>query len=96
MNTSRRADIFFKLPETQSYHSTWDDADYEPLLPARRKSWRARAAADVKARLNRMQERQRVIRDLEAMSDRELADLGMSRHDIARVFDPKFTKERAF
>ena len=96
MNTSRPADIFFKLSETQSYHSTWDDADYEPLLPARRKSWLARAAADVKAQLNRMQERQRVIRDLEAMSDRELADLGMSRHDIPRVFDPKFAKERAF
>ena len=96
MNTSRPADIFFKLPEMQSYHSTWDDADYEPLLPPRRKSWLARAAADVKARLNRMKERQRVIRELEAMSNRELTDLGISRYDIPRVFDLKFAEERGF
>jgi uncharacterized protein YjiS (DUF1127 family) len=43
-----------------------------------------------------MKERRRVIRELEAMSDRELTDLGISRYDIPRVFDPKFTAERAF
>jgi uncharacterized protein YjiS (DUF1127 family) len=67
-----------------------------PVLPARRKSWLARAAAEVKVGLDRMRERQRVIRQLEAMSDRDLADLGISRYDIPRVLDPEFAKERAF
>jgi uncharacterized protein YjiS (DUF1127 family) len=98
MNTfSRSAELFFfKLPEMQSYHSTWDDADYEPVVPNRSKSWLARAVADVRVRWDQMKERRRVIRELEAMSDRELTDLGISRYDIPRVFDSKFTAARAF
>lgn len=92
---STKNEFRFKLPEMLSYHSTWDDADYEPVLPARRESWLVRAAVAVKDRLNRMMERQRVIRELEAMSDRDLADLGLSRYDIPRVFDPEFARERA-
>jgi uncharacterized protein YjiS (DUF1127 family) len=94
---SRSAELFFfKLPEVQSYHSRWDDADYWPVVPNRSKSWLARAVADVRVRWDQMKERRRVIRELEAMSDRELTDLGISRYDIPRVFDPKFTAERAF
>jgi uncharacterized protein YjiS (DUF1127 family) len=97
MNASSHMNEFrFKLPEMQSYHRTWVDADYELVVPARRESWLARAAANVKVRWNRMKERRRVIRELEAMSDRELTDLGISRYDIPRVFDPKFAEERAF
>lgn len=76
----------FKLPEMQSDHSTW--------WPGRRKSWLIRAAAHVKARLDVIKERRRVFRELEAMSDHNLADIGISRHDIPRVFDPKFAEER--
>ena len=90
MNTfSRSAELFF------SNCLRGDDADYEPVVPNRSKSWLARAVADVRVRWDQMKERRRVIRELEAMSDRELTDLGISRYDIPRVFDPKFT-ERAF
>lgn len=58
-------------------------------------AWLVRAAAGVKARWDGMRERRRVFRELEAMSDRELADVGISRYDIPRVFDPKFAEERA-
>jgi uncharacterized protein YjiS (DUF1127 family) len=64
------------------------------VVPGQRKSWLARAAAELKARLDRVRDRQRVFRELDAMSDRELSDLGMSRYDIPRVFDPKFAEER--
>jgi uncharacterized protein YjiS (DUF1127 family) len=43
-----------------------------------------------------MQERRRVFGELEAMSDRDLADLGISHYDIPRVLDPEFAKERVF
>ncbi len=32
---------------------------------------------------------------LRALSDRELRDIGMNRHDITRVFDPAFTPRPA-
>ena len=35
----------------------------------------------------------RVTDALSAMSDRELADIGLSRSEIGRVFDPKFIPE---
>ena len=97
MNAYSRLDKFrFKLQEMQSYPSTWDDVDHAPAVaPARRKSWLVRAAGEVKVRFNRMRERQRVIRDLKAMSDRELSDIGLTRYDIPRVFDPEFAKERS-
>ena len=90
---SRKEEFRFRLPEMLSYHSTWDDADYEPVLPARRENWFVRAGMAVKDRVTRMMERQWVIRELEAMSDRDLADLGLSRYDIPRVFDAEFARE---
>jgi uncharacterized protein YjiS (DUF1127 family) len=78
----------FKLPEMQSDHSAW--------WPGRRKSWLIRAAAHVKARSDLMKERRRVFGEREAMSDRELADLGIARHEIPRVFDAKFAEERSY
>jgi len=36
-------------------------------------------------------ERRRTYESLRALTDRELADIGMTRGDIARVFEPGFT-----
>ena len=35
-------------------------------------------------------EKQAALRELEMMSDRELADIGLARGDLRRVFDPSF------
>ncbi len=86
-------EFHFKLPEMLSYHSTWDDADYAPVLPPRRESWVARAAGTTKRWLIGMAERRRVINELAALSDRDLSDLGLSRYDIPRVFDSDFAAE---
>ena len=42
-------------------------------------------------------ERLRVLRHLSALNDRELADIGLARSDLSRVFDEDFavTRERA-
>ncbi|MBV8617044.1 MAG: DUF1127 domain-containing protein [Acetobacteraceae bacterium] len=39
--------------------------------------------------------RRRERRELEAMSDAELRDIGITRYDIDRVFDPGFAREYA-
>ena len=95
MNASIKKNEFsFKLPEMLSYHSTWDDSDYAPVLPRRRQSWVARAASAPVRWAAAYAERRRVMNELAQMSDRELADLGISRYDIPRVFDPAFAAER--
>jgi uncharacterized protein YjiS (DUF1127 family) len=47
------------------------------------------------ARLAEMRERQQVISELSMLSDRELADIGLSRVDVPRVFDPAFAASRS-
>ncbi len=90
VQTSKRA-LAYKHPEMLSYHSTWDDADYEPVLPRRR------TLADRLAALGRaaaaLSRRMAVRRELLSMTDRELADIGINRYDVERVFDPEFARE---
>lgn len=85
----------FKLPATASYCSTWADADYEPVPPHREPGPLARVAASVRRSVAAYRQRRRVMNELAEMSDRELADLGISRYDIPRVFDPAFAREYA-
>ncbi len=93
MQPSKQA-LAFKLPDMLSYHSTWDDADYEPVLPHRRPGWAERLALLVRA-LTAYSRRMAVRRELHAMTDRELADIGINRYDVERVFDPAFAREYA-
>ncbi|HSU05050.1 MAG TPA: DUF1127 domain-containing protein [Acetobacteraceae bacterium] len=85
----------FKLPEMLSYHSTWDDADYQPALPRQRRNWLPRVVTGPMRVITKLAERHRVMNELARLSDRELADLGMSRYDIPRVFDTEFAAEHA-
>jgi uncharacterized protein YjiS (DUF1127 family) len=85
----------FKLPEMASYRSTWADADYEPVLPHHEPGPLARVAASVRRSVAAYLQRRRVMNELAEMSDRDLADLGISRYDIPRVFDPAFALEHA-
>jgi len=38
-------------------------------------------------------QRQAVLQEMQTMSDRELADIGLSRGDLSRVFDPAFAAD---
>ena len=89
--TSKQA-VAFQLPEMLSYHSTWDDADYEPVLPPRRPGWTRRLAAAWRA-LIAARRRLAVRQELDSMTDRELADIGINRYDVGRIFDPEFVRE---
>jgi uncharacterized protein YjiS (DUF1127 family) len=39
--------------------------------------------------------RQAVIREMEMLTDRDLADIGLTRSDLPRVFDPEFAADHA-
>src|SRR5690242_6754755 len=89
-----KTELGFKLPEMLSYHSTWDDADYEPVLPPRRPGLRQRLAALGESYRRRRQCRA-AMSELSDMSDRELADIGITRYDIPRVCTQEFAREHA-
>ena len=38
--------------------------------------------------------RQETLREMEMLTDRELADIGLTRSDLPRVFDPAFAADR--
>jgi len=99
--TSRQS-LQFELPAMLSYHATWDDADYEPQLPARCRSVPTRllffagtrVAAFVGARVQAARARRLAASEMAAMSDREFADMGITRCDTIRVLDPAFVPDR--
>jgi uncharacterized protein YjiS (DUF1127 family) len=93
-----KTDFVFKLTASQSYI----DRDYDPTparaaQPAPRGLLRAigdglaSAANGVKDWMSK----QGTLAEMEKMSDRELADIGLSRGDLPRVFDVDFAADHA-
>jgi len=56
-----------------------------------RSGWFSRFMAAVGA----WRQRQAVLSEMQTMTDRELADIGLSRSDLVRVFDPAFAADHA-
>jgi len=83
----------FALPNMLSYHTTWDDADYEPQFPRRRSHPFARLVATLGVRLRAARARRAAASELIGMSDGELADIGISRCDVNRVLGPEFVPD---
>ncbi len=48
------------------------------------------------AYLRSLPQRRAVMNELASLSDRELADIGLHRAEMGRVFDPKFVEARGF
>jgi uncharacterized protein YjiS (DUF1127 family) len=46
-------------------------------------------------RIGAFLERQRVLAELNTLTDRELADIGLTRGEMGRVFDPAFPQRRS-
>ena len=90
-----KSDLTFHLPQSFSYHSTWDDADYEPAKPLSLRERLVLAFQGAQARLARWSDRRVALTELSGMSDRELSDIGLTRSDITRVTDPSFIDEYA-
>ena len=67
------------------------DSSYDEQLPAPP----ALRKRSIFARLRAWQQRRQVAAELTLMTDRELADVGLSRSDLSRVFDPAFAADHA-
>ncbi len=61
--------------------------------PRQRRSVAARLAALVQT-VAEFPRRRAALNELSALSDHELSDIGLSRGDLPRVFDPAFVQER--
>jgi uncharacterized protein YjiS (DUF1127 family) len=93
-----KSDFVFKLATSQSYI----DSDYDPTpLPAARPAPRGllRSIADglaaVTQRVQTWAVKQATLSEMDLMSERELADIGLNRGDLPRVFDPAFVADHA-
>lgn len=85
----------FKLPPMSSYHSTWDDADYEPAQSSPREGRLHHLMAAPWRVITELARRHRAMNELARLGDRELSDLGITRSDIPRIFDADFAAEHA-
>lgn len=93
-----KSDLVFKLAASQSYIRQ----DYDPTpLPAPRASRRPvgwRIAAVLASLVNAARtwfEKHDTLAEMQRMSDRELADIGLTRSDLPRIFDSAFAADHA-
>ena len=91
MNAPVAKDQFtFSLGNLSYVDSTYDDVP-APVAPKHgvREWFERRANAFAEWR-----RRQETLREMEMLTDRELADIGLARSDLPRVFDPAFAADR--
>ena len=84
----------FSLGELSYIDPSFNDDAIGPLAAVKEHRvaiWFARQFA----RIGEWQRRRAVMQELAMMSDRELSDIGLSRSDFARVFDPAFAADHA-
>jgi uncharacterized protein YjiS (DUF1127 family) len=88
-----KEELAILLPNTMSHY--FQD---EPAYTVEPQAARSGLFAHLRAALRwiaEMPKRQAVMDELSMMSDHELADIGLTRSDLPRVFDPTFAADRA-
>ena len=94
MNAPITKDQFtFSLGNLSYVDSSYDEVT-APVVKAPKRGvgyWLGRAVAA----LSEWRQRQVVMHEMDMMTDHELADIGLTRSDVARVFDPAFAADHA-
>jgi len=96
-------DFVFKLATSQTYiDHAYDDHGYDPAtLPGEQQAstgllrWLGDGVAFVAQGFKNWMSREATLSDMGMMSDRELADIGLNRSDLPRVFDEDFVADHA-
>jgi uncharacterized protein YjiS (DUF1127 family) len=84
-----KSQIAFELPNLTYVDARLEEANFRaPVLPGKPHGLRGWIAA-----FHAWREKQIAINELEMMSDRELADIGLNRADVHRVFDDSFNHD---
>lgn len=87
---NRRHTLAFQMPEFLSSRDGWNDAEHQ-AVPPRTRIMLGRVAD----RFAKLRARHAAFAELHRTSDRELRDMGMTRGDIDRIFEPEFAAEHA-
>jgi len=89
---SARGGLKFRLPNMLAWHATCDAGDAPRLSATHRRPF-ARFVEALGDRLRAAQVRSAATGELAAMSNCELADMGIVRSDVSRLFDAEFLRE---
>ena len=89
MNASTAKDQLTFTLGNVSYIGPEFDIDANPVVKPEKQGW----LAAVLARVAACGRRREVMAEMAMMSDRELADIGLARSDLPRVFDPAFAAD---
>ena len=94
MNAPTAKDQFsFSLGNMSYIGPAYEDAQAPFVKP--RPSGVGQWLGAIVAAVSAWRQRQAVLSEMQTMTDRELSDIGLSRADLARVFDPTFARDHA-
>jgi uncharacterized protein YjiS (DUF1127 family) len=83
-------DLAFNLGNLSYIGPAYEDAPASSVKQHPVRHW----FADCWAAIHEWRQRQAVLQEMQMMTDRELADVGLSRADLGRIFDPAFAADR--
>jgi uncharacterized protein YjiS (DUF1127 family) len=92
MNAHATKDHFeFSLGNLSYIGPSYEEPQTERVNPASgsSKSWFGRLTSAI----GEWRQRHAVLQEMQTMTDRELSDIGLSRADLGRVFDPAFATD---
>lgn len=78
--------------DTLAYHGQYVEGLGDAIGQPERDSAFSRWIHKLAARFSAYSERRTTLNELAQLSDRDLSDIGLSRADLRRVFDPAFTR----
>jgi uncharacterized protein YjiS (DUF1127 family) len=94
MNAPTAKDQFsFSLGNVSYIGPAYEDAQTPSVKP--RPSGVGQWFAAFVAAVSAWRQRQAVLQEMQLMTDRELSDIGLSRADLGRVFEPAFAADHA-
>ncbi|MBV9248606.1 MAG: DUF1127 domain-containing protein [Acetobacteraceae bacterium] len=86
--------IVFQLPKLTYINARYEEPNlHYALHPAKARRSLRQSLADFIVALRKSRQNRAALAELEMMSDRELRDMGISRADFSRIFDPQFSRD---